>query len=118
MAPLTDPILLQAYKNALANHRFEGYVIWTEVALCWVRRELDGDTSNSIAALMYEFVASGGEIDQVVETRPEWRHLYDFHYDLRFSIHGREVYIETRLDFDDPGDPDDPVVLVANIHDK
>lgn len=118
MAPLDDQTLLRAYTNALENRRFEGYVVWTQVALHWIRRELDGVTAHAISSLMYEHVVSGGEIDQVVETRAEWCHLYPFHYDFRFPILGREIYIETRLIFDDPEDPDDPVILVANIHDR
>ena len=116
MAPLADPTLLTAYQNALGNHRFEGYVNWTEVAARWVRSELEGFTTTAVAELMHDYVTSGGRIDQVRETRPEWpQHKY--HYDLRFEIAGRRVYVETRLLFDDPTDPDDPVILVANMKD-
>ena len=117
MAPLTDPTLLRAYQNALRNHRFEGYVNWTEVAAQWVRRELERLTTTRVAELMHDFVMSGGEIDQVRETRPEWSE-HEYHYDLRFQIAGRRVYLETRLLFDDPTDPDDPVILVANMKDE
>jgi hypothetical protein len=113
---LNDPILLTAYKNALANYRYEGYVRWTEVAQNWVRRELGGYTVRAVAQRMREYVNGGGEIDHVLETRPEWRH-YSHHFDLRFELGGRRLYVETRLEFRDPTDPDDPVILVANIHD-
>jgi len=116
MAPLADPTLLTAYQNALRNHRFEGYVNWTELPARWVRRELEGLTTSRAAELMHDFVMSGGEIDQVRETRPEWRR-HEYHYDLRFEIGGRRVYVETRLEFDDPTDPDDPVIHVVSIHD-
>ena len=39
MAMLVDPVRLSAYRNALANWRFEGYVQWKEVARDWVRHE-------------------------------------------------------------------------------
>jgi hypothetical protein len=57
----------------------------------------------------------GGEIDKVVETRPEWN-FYSHHYDLRPTINGRLIYVETRLEYKDPADPDDPIVFVVNIH--
>jgi hypothetical protein len=91
-------------------------VVWTELAQHWVRRELDGLTPSAVANLMYDHVIGGGQIDQVPEHRPEWSQ-YEYHYDLRFVILGRRVYIETRLLFDDPTDRDDPVVVVGNIHD-
>ena len=96
MAPLSDPTLLTAYKSALENRRFDGYVNWTEVAHDWVRKELDGLTTDGVAEYMHEYVKSGGRIDQVPERRPEWSR-YDYHYDLRFDMGGRRLYIETRL---------------------
>jgi hypothetical protein len=116
MAPLSDPVLLAAYKNALANYRYEGYVRWSEVAQNWVRKELGGYTVRAIAQRMCEYVSYGGGIDQVQENRPEWCH-YRYHFDLRFKLGDRRLYVETRLEFRDPSDPDDPVILVANVHD-
>ena len=117
MAPLTDPTLLAAYTNALRNSlRYSGYVNWKERPQSWVRKELDGLTTDAVAELMYGHVRSGREIDQVPERRPEWSQ-YGYHYDLRFDIGGRKIYVETRLRFDDPTDPDDPVITVVNIHD-
>jgi len=65
---------------------------------------------------MHEHVAAGGEIDEVRETRPEWCDEYDFHYDHRFTIQGRPVYIETRLDYQLPVVPDQSSILVVNVH--
>jgi len=115
MAPLTDRNLRAAYRNALANRRFEGYVNWTEVAHRWVLRELDGVTPDAVVDLMWEHVDGECEIDQVPERRPEWPQ-HQFHYDLRLVIADRQVYIETRLLCDNLSDPDDPTILVANIH--
>jgi hypothetical protein len=116
MVPLDDPVLAGAYKSALANWRFEGYVLWEEIARHWVEGNLPGYTTREIARRMHEHVEAGGRIDQVIETRPEWSE-HDYHYDLRIPVEGRLVYIETRLRFDDPADPDDPVILVVNAHD-
>lgn len=116
MAPLTDPILLHAYRSALTNRRFCGYVNWTKVAQEWVRRELPGVTPEAIVELLWEHVCGGEEIDQVRETRPEWG-AHAFHYDVRALAFDRRLYIETRLQFNDPSDPDDPVILIANVHD-
>ena len=117
MARLTDAEQLTAYENALSNHRFDGYIVWTPVADQWVRKNLDGLSTSDVARRMYEYVVEqGGAVDRVEEKRPEWS-SHDYHYDLRFPIDGRRVYIETRLSYEDPDDPDDPTILVANIHD-
>ena len=65
---------------------------------------------------MHEYVASGGEIDEIVETREEWTDKYQFHYDLRMPIQNKTVYIETCLDYRIPFVPDEPWILVVNIH--
>jgi len=115
MARLTDPEKLRCYKNALSNYKFSGYVNFTQVAWEWLRRNLDGYTQKRFAELLLEYVEEGGEIDEVVETRPEWsRHRY--HYDLRPVVEGRRLYVETRLFCQDPSDPDDPTIYVVNIH--
>jgi hypothetical protein len=66
---------------------------------------------------MYEFVAAGGEIDEIKETRPEWAE-HEFHHDLRLTIQGKAVYIETRLHFREPLKPDESSILVVNIHER
>ena len=118
MAPLTDPTRLEAYTDALANWRFEGYVRFelTETAYKWIKRELDNISLKEIGRLMYEFVDTGGEIDEVLETRPGWSEEYEFHYDLRFTIQDKPVYIESRLKYRIPLVPDDSTILVVNIH--
>jgi hypothetical protein len=62
---------------------------------------------------MNEHVVRRGMIDQVPETRPEWL-LWPYHYDFRLTLAGREVYIETILQDDDPNDP---TVHIVSIHD-
>jgi hypothetical protein len=118
VAALTDPTRLEAFKDALRNWNVTGYIRFelTETAYKWVRRELENITLKEIGRLIYEYVESGGEIDEVRETRPEWTDEYDFHYDLRFKIQDKPVYVETRLHCRMPLKPDDSWILVVNIH--
>lgn len=117
MAPLTDPPRLQAYKDALANWSFKDYIQFelTESAYAWVKRELDNISLQEIGRLMHEYIAEGGEIDEVRETRPEWSD-FEFHYDLRFTIQGKPVYLETRLNYKLPIRDDESTILVVNVH--
>lgn len=118
MAPLTDPDRLAAYRDAFANWRFEGFVRFelTGTAYRWVKVELEGITLKELGRLIHEFVAAAGEIDEVRETRPDWRDEYEYHYDLRLAIHGKPVYIETRLTFELPLRPDCSVSTIVNVH--
>lgn len=119
MAPLTDPIRLQAYRDALRNWEFTDYVQFAlnEQAYRWVRRELNGISLNGIKQRMYEYVMiDGGEIDEQPETRPEWSGRYSYHHDLRLAIRDKLVYIETRLNCWMPFIPDQSWILVVNIH--
>jgi len=114
MAKLTDPELLTCYRNALANWRYNGYVVFSPLAEEWLDKEL-GESPPRFAERLNDFVTAGGEIDQVVETRPEWN-FWSHHYDLRFKVYGRLIYVETRLHVRDSTDPDDPIIRVVNIH--
>ncbi len=118
MAPLTDGNRLRAYKDALSNWQFDDHIQFdlTEEAHAWVRREFDGITFNEIARLMHELMEIGGEIVAARETRPEWSGEYEFHHDLRFTIQGVAVYIETRLHSQSSFVPDESWILVVNIH--
>jgi hypothetical protein len=116
LAPLTDPTRLAAYREALSNWKYEGFVRFelTEAAYSWVKREL-GIPLKEIARLMHEYVEAGGEIDEVRETRPEWSD-YEFHYDLRFTTQDKLVYVESRLSYKLPLAADESTILVVNIH--
>lgn len=118
MAELTDPTRLAAYKDALRNWTCEGYVQFelTEESHHWIRTQFDDVTLQDLARRMHEFVEAGGEIDEVPETRPEWSDDYEFHYDLRLTVDGQPVYIETRLHLQVPFVPDEPWILVVNVH--
>ena len=118
MSRLTDPIRLAAFTNALRNWNVVGYVRFelTQTAHQWIRREFDGVTLKDLGRLMHEYVEGGGEIDEVRETRPEWQDEHAFHYDLRFSIQGKPVYLESRLYYREPMVVDDSWILVVNVH--
>ena len=118
MASLTDPDRLAAYTDALRNWEFGGYVRFelTEQAYRWVRRELNGVPLKDIGRMLFEHVAGGGQIDEIVESRPEWCDLHEFHHDLRIPIQGKLVYVETRLIFRPPFVSDESSIIVVNIH--
>jgi hypothetical protein len=117
MARLTDPELQRCYHNALANWRYTDFIQFKKDAAEWLRRELPGFTQKRFGELLYNYVVKdGGEIDQVVENREPWREQFSHHYDLRPVVNGIKLYVETRLIYSDPNDPDDPVIYVVNIH--
>jgi hypothetical protein len=92
------------------------YIHWRERAAEWVYANVDGCTLREVGRLMHEHVAADGEIDEVRETRPEWRDEFEFHHDLRFTLpDGGRVYIETVLEMG--RDPEDATINVVNIHD-
>ena len=117
MARLTDPEILQCYRNALLNWRFDGYIVFEKDAAEGLRKFLDGETQKGFKELLYQFVIEEiGEIDQVLETRENWKNKWSHHYDLRLIIDDLPIYVETRLDYSKPDDPDDPVIYLVNIH--
>jgi hypothetical protein len=118
MPPLTDPERLPAYKNALSNWHFEGYVEFNlnQQAHDWIRRELENIPVRELAQLLHEYVESGGKIDEVRETRDEWSDKFEYHYDLRLLVRSKPVYVETRLVYRRPYVPDEPKIEVVNVH--
>lgn len=110
-----NPEILSCYLNALANWRYSGFIGYSRIAEEWLRKHLPNLTQKTFAQLLHDYVHAGGEIDQVLETRPEWS-TYTHHYDLRPTVNGQIIYVETRIDYDEPNDPDDPIITVVNIH--
>ena len=113
MAALTDAAILGQFRTCLANWKYTGYVTAKDVALEWIASNLGGLSLKDVAGALNEHVARSGMIDQVPETRAEWS-LWPYHYDFRLTLAGREVYIETILQDDDPNDP---TVHIVSIHD-
>jgi hypothetical protein len=107
---------LRCYRNALQNWKVRGYINFKKLAQEWLARELPNYTLPDLCQTLHGFVDQGGTIDEVVERRPEYTH-YEFHYDLRVKIGNRWVYFETVLLCEDADDPDEPTILVVNIHD-
>ena len=62
---------------------------------------------------MYEHMLAGAEIDQLKETREEYRNTDPFHYDFRLRIASRLIYVETVLRTSRMG----PTILVVSVHD-
>lgn len=118
VARLTDPDRSAAYRDALANWRYDGYIDFDMpfTAYRWIREEFEAFGIRSLGRLMHEYVAGGGVVDEVEESRPGWRDLYEFHYDLRFTIQGKPIYVETRLKYRLPVVPDASWILVVNVH--
>ena len=89
-----------------------GGVRWKRLAAEWVRANLEAFTQQAVNDLILEHIEASGEIDQVAETREEYRH-YEYHYDFRIRILDRKIYVETLLQEEKMG----PVVTIVNIHD-
>ncbi len=72
-----------------------------------------GLTQRDVAKAMFESLRRGEVINQVPETRTEWS-MWPYHYDFRLQLAGRDVYVETILQDDDPNDP---TIHIVSIHD-
>ncbi len=77
-------------------------------------KELQGLTPEGIKAELLAFIAGGGSIQQVAETRPEYSH-YDYYYKAIVPVSGfpRGLFVEMILSDDDP---DVPRVSLVNAH--
>lgn len=113
MPPLNDPGILAQFQAVLANWKYTGYVTAKDLALDWIANELSGMTLKDVAKAMHQFLQGGGVIQQIPETRPEWN-VWPYHYDFRFPLAGRDVYLEVILQDDDPSDP---TIHIVSIHD-
>ena len=119
MARLTDPAILDRYKQALADWRVTGAIIVDEKqALDGLKTYLEGVTQRDFKEALYRFVFDeDGEIKQVKEVRDWWPcNQWDYHYDLCPTINGVKIYVETRLAPRDPRPGDEPQIIVVNIH--
>jgi hypothetical protein len=113
VAPLTDPRLLASFLEALKEWNCDGFIQWKRLPAEWLRKNLENLSQKAVGQLMWEYVASGGEIDQVAETREGYHDLYECHYDFRVPVAGRLIYIETLFEETKMG----PTIYVVNIHD-
>jgi len=110
-----DEAALKRYREVLLKFgHFTDYIQWKPLPERWLGTNIPNVTAKLVHELMVKHAASDADIDQISETRPEYSH-WRFHYDLRISILGRRVYIETR--FDQEQDDEDCTIWVVNIHD-
>ena|ERR1700722_13493752 len=116
MARLTDPDILSRYKQALADWEIMGAIELVGRASEGLRTTLEGVTVQHFKEALYRFVCVGnGEIDQVKEEREPWRKHWEWHYDLRPTINGVKLYVETRLYPEAFGSREEPMIQVVQI---
>ena len=116
MARLTDPVLLARYQQALADWSIEGAVELIGRAHEGLRTTLEGVMEKYFKEALYQFVCEqGGEIDQVKEQREPWCKDWEWHYDLRPTINGVRVYVETRLFPESSSSDKEPIIYVVQI---
>jgi hypothetical protein len=115
MPTLTDPQTLACLKAVLSNWNYNGYITIKDVAEAWLAKNVPGLTLRALAKLMHEHVQAGKKVKYARETRPEWND-WPCHYDFKIAVAGRakELYVETVLIDDDPGDPS---LFIVNVHD-
>jgi hypothetical protein len=116
MARLTDPDTLARYQQALAEWEVEGAIELIGRAHEGLRTTLEGVTVKYFKEALYRFVSQeNGAIDQVEEDREPWRNAWEWHYDLRPTIHGVKLYVETRLHPESFSRHQEPTIRVAQI---
>src|SRR5438105_12531424 len=98
MTRLADPDILARYQQALADWAVGGAIELEGRAPEGLRTTLEGVTLNAFKEARYRFVCEeNGEVDQVKEDRQPWCQHWEWHYDLRPTILGVKLYVETRL---------------------
>ncbi|MCI0377366.1 MAG: hypothetical protein L0215_07160 [Gemmataceae bacterium] len=116
MSRLTDPAILARYKQALAEWSVEGTVELVGRVHEGLRTTLEGVTVRGFKEALFRFVCEkDGEIDQVKEEREPWRDQWEWHYDLRPTIDGVLVYVETRLFPESFTSREEPTVYIVQF---
>jgi hypothetical protein len=116
MARLTDPDTLARYKQALAEWQVEGAIVLKGRAPDGLRTILEGGTEGYFKEALFRYVCEeNGEIDQVKEDRHPWRDYWEWHYDLRPTISGVKLYVETRLFPESFSSREEPIIHVVQI---
>lgn len=114
MVKLSDERLLELFADALSEWSCDGFIVWKNLPREWLSANIPEENTKSISKLMFEYFQSGGKIDQVKENRFPYDTQHEFHFDFRFSINGKDVYIETVMD----EMPTGPTITIVNMHDK
>jgi hypothetical protein len=111
MPPLRENGTIARLRLAF-KERNSGGVSWKKLPAEWIRKNLNGYSQEAINCLIEEHMAIGRAIDQVPESREDYRDRFQYHYDFRIAISGRLIYVETVLIETRMG----PIVTVVNIH--
>lgn len=103
------------YLETLGNgRRFKGYVTFIQnTAGSAIKKHLALD-ENQFIDLLINYLKLGGKLDCVDENRPEWKHLWRFHFDLWPDFAAKELYVETR--FIDNPELDSREIIVVSVH--
>lgn len=113
---MSDASELTLVKEAILSG-VSGCFEWHEKEANRLRQRLSGLgglTPESIKERTIAFVKSGGEIRQVVETRPEYCHR-DYYYKVILPEPGFKDGLFVEMELWD-SDPDCPGVLILNAH--
>jgi hypothetical protein len=111
MPPLTNPEIIDKFRDAFV-YASSGGVAWKTVpAAEWVRKNLPGVTQRAIENLLLAHVNAGKKINEVIEKREEWLHDC-YHYDFIISVNGKQIYVETTIADTKSG----AIVTVVNVH--
>lgn len=116
MARLTDPDTLSRYKQALTEWNVDGAIELVGRAHEGLRMTVEGVTVKYFKEALYRYVCeTNGEIDQVKEQREPWCKNWEWHYDLRPTINGVQLYVETRLFPESFSKRTEPIIYVVQI---
>jgi hypothetical protein len=116
MARLTDPDTLARYKQALIEWAVTGAIELQGRAPEGLRTTLEGVTVRYFKECLFRYVCKeDGEVDQVKEQREPWCKCWEWHYDLRLTINGIRVYVETRLYPESFSSDAEPTILIFQI---
>ena len=116
MARLTDPDIMALYMQALTDWNLDGAIVLKGRAPDGLRLTLAGVTEECFKEALFRFVCEDdGEIDQVKEAREPWREHWEWHYDLRPTINGVKLYVETRLFPESFSSRQEPIIHVVQV---
>lgn len=110
--PECHPATRQRYIRALSEWSSLFRIRWEGQAAENV--DLLGLSFQEATRVVYEYLLSGGELDEVDETRPQWK-AHRHHYDVRLQMGGRYIYVETRFIEDHSNRDDPPWIWFVNL---
>ena len=116
MPKLENPGIIALFVTAFTEAQACGELIrWKQSAIENMFRDFAGYTPDHVENLILSHLNSGGKIQEVKETRPEYLD-FRFHYDFVVTdplSKNEKVYIETVITCDDPELPE---ILIVSCH--